>query len=97
MRDIAKIAKIVKSVLASDFDRVTILDVRVVEVIDSDDGELLRIEVIFEGTSRDIDITKISGAVRHVRPKLTEIGEKAFPLFSFISRRDAGAAGLEPA
>jgi hypothetical protein len=56
----------------------------------------LRIDVIFEGRPKDIDIKKLSGVVRHVRPRLTDIGEEAFPLFSFISKGDAGA-GLEPA
>lgn len=96
MRDTAEIVKVVKAALAKDFNKVRILEVRVSEVDSDEDEKLLRIDVIFEGRPKDIDIKKLSGVVRHVRPRLTDIGEESFPLFSFISKGDAGA-GLEPA
>lgn len=100
MRDTAQIDEIVRVVsetLAADFDGVRILDIKVSANDDYDDDDFLRIEVIFEGRRRKLDARKLSGAVRHVRPRLNEIGEKAFPLFSFISKGDAGAARFEPA
>lgn len=99
MRDTAtirRITEVVNDTLSADFDSVKIIKIKVVGDDDFDD-DFLRIEVIFEGARKDIDARKLSGAVRHVRPKLTAIGEKAFPLFSFISERDAGAGKLEPA
>jgi hypothetical protein len=96
MRNNKEIAKVVKATLAGDFDKIKIIDVRVAEEVNSDDETFLRIEVVFEGTPKDLDYQKLSRAVRFVRPKLEEIGEMAFPLFSFISKRDVGA-GLEPA
>ena len=95
MRDLGKIAKVVRDTLAADFDKVKIIDVRVREDIDFDGSEILRVDVIFEGTPKDIDARKLTGAVRHVRPKLHDIGETAFPLFSFISKGDWGAGRLE--
>lgn len=93
---INQIAKVVRDTLRSDFDDVKILDVKVSNDNETDD-EILRIEVIFKGTLKDINTRRLSGVVRHVRPKLTDIGEKAFPLFSFISEGDVGTRRFEPA
>jgi hypothetical protein len=49
---------------------------------------VLRIDVIFEGAPKDLNAKKLSGAVRHLRPKLDKIHESAFPLLSFISKAD---------
>lgn len=94
---LARIAEVVNEALENDFDNVKILDVRVHDEEDYDGDEFLRIEVVFEGTRKGLDTRKLSGAVRHVRPKLSAIGEEAFPLFSFISKGDAGERSLEPA
>lgn len=100
MRDVEqldKISKMVAETLRADFDNVRIMEVRVVGDIDFNEEDVLRIEVVFQGQRKDVDVKKISGAVRHVRPKLRKMGEQAFPLFSFISQRDAGLGHLEPA
>lgn len=88
MRDEKKIAAVVKDTLSATFDNVKILKVTV--IADMDDEDVLNIEVVFEGTPKDLDARKVTGAVRQVRPKLTEMGEGAFPLLSFISKGDAG-------
>ncbi len=97
MRDLKKIAKVIRSTLTAEFEKLAIEDVRVFEEEDSSGDILLHVEVIFDGAPKDVDVRKLSGAVRHVRPKLTKMGIEAFPLFSFISKSDAGAVGLEPA
>jgi hypothetical protein len=90
MRDFAKIAKIVRTMVTKDF-KLKVLDVRVFEAETTDDT-VLHIDVIFDGTPEDVDARKLSGAVRHVRPKLNAIGGTAFPVFSFISKSDIGAS-----
>jgi hypothetical protein len=97
MRDMAKIERVVTETIARDFDNVRIVNVRVYEDVDSGDDEVLRIDVVFEGTPKDIDARKLSGMVRRIRPKLIELGEFAFPLFSFISKADAGSLKLASA
>ena len=84
-----EIAGVVRDVLA--FDNIRIINVKVSKDVDSDDSEILRVFVVFEGTPRKADYKKFSGAVRLTRPKLAEIGEKAFPIFSFVSKGDVGA------
>jgi hypothetical protein len=95
--NIKKIKKIVDQTLTRDFDRVAIRNIEVQKGLDRDGEEVLRIAVVFDGERKDVDARKLSGAVRQVRPKLQAIGERAFPLFSFISSGDARRVGLEPA
>lgn len=66
------------------------LIVHVKEDTDSDGDEILKINVIFEGASQDLDVEKLTAAMRDLRQKLrhTINGEIAFPLFSFISKAD---------
>lgn len=97
MRDMKKIAKVVRETLAADFEKVKIIDVRIHDELDSDGDAVLRVDVIFEGTPKDVDAQKLSGAVRHIRPKLNAIGEMAFPLFSFISKGDWGEGRFKSA
>ena len=97
MRDIEKIEEIVRDTLAADFEKIHVSDVQVREEVGWDGDDILHVYVIFEGAPKHSEIRKLSGVVRHVRPKLTEVGEKAFPLFSFISKDDVGAGKFEPA
>ena len=85
-----EIEKVISDVLQNDFRNVKILDVRVLKDIDSDGDNILQVDVIFEGQAKDLEPQVLAGAVRHVRPKLFDIGEEAFPLFSYISQKDAG-------
>lgn len=91
MRNTDNIAKLVRESLAPDFNKVKIIEVIVHDEVDSDGEAVLRVDVIFEGTPKDVDALKLTGAVRHVRPRLREMNEEAFPLFSFISKGDWGA------
>lgn len=85
-----EVAQMVAKTLHNDFENVKILNVKVNHDVDYDGDAILKIEVVFEGRPRDIDARMISGAVRRVRPHLEKLGELAFPLMSFVSRRDAG-------
>ena len=94
-----KMEKMIVETLKQDFDDVNILKVHIHRDVDSDGDEVLRINVIFEGAPKDVDARKLAGAVRSVRPRLVEeFKERAFPLFSFISKGDAaGQNQFEPA
>lgn len=92
-----RIAKLVGKTLSGEFGNIRIVSVNVRSSIDFDDEEVLNIDIVFEGTPKDLDARKISGAVRHVRPVLSEIGETAFPILSFISQADMGSAQLASA
>ena len=96
MHNSLKSHEFVHDTLVADFETGRILDVSVHNDVDSDGDEILRIEVLFEGQPKDIDARKVAGAVRQLRPKLSEISE-AFPLLSFISRSDLGRTTFAPA
>jgi predicted RNA-binding protein with RPS1 domain len=89
---IAEVAKVVMKTLADDFDNVKIVDVKVLDRTEDDEGITLSIQVVFEGKPKDLDARKVSSAVRRVRPALEEIGESGFPLFSFVTSSEAGFA-----
>jgi hypothetical protein len=84
----SEIERIVKETLSDDFEDIKILDISASQEFDSEGNEMVRIDVVFEGSAKDVNARKLSGAVRQIRPKLREIGTEAFPLFSFISKKD---------
>ncbi len=85
---IAEIDAAVRKVLADAFRRTRILEVRAREDVGSDGEELLRLEVIFKGPLKKVDVDKLTGITRLIRPELAAIGITAFPLFYVISEQD---------
>lgn len=85
MRDLASVKQAVKETFSRLFNHVHVSEVRIREDIDSDGDEVLRIDVIFDGTSNDLDPKKLAGFVAHLRPRLEQMQETALPLLYFIS------------
>jgi hypothetical protein len=90
------INEVVRKVLAEEFKKIEILEVRVSHDLDGDGDKILRLNIIFEGSPKDVDSRKLLSLVRYMIPKLEEIDEDAFPLISFISAFDAGVSTREP-
>lgn len=102
MRDeyaLNKISEMISEIFKSDFHSIEIVDVKVHSDVDFDGDDILRIEVIFDGLPKNMDTSILSSAVRHIRPKLAEMNEMAFPLLSFISSNEirSNGGGLAPA
>jgi hypothetical protein len=92
-----KIKSVVKGTLNRGFEKVgnmRIVSVYVDEDMDRDGERVLKIYVVFDGVPKARDVNIMSGAVGQIRPKLAKIGETAFPLISYISKAEAGAARL---
>lgn len=85
MRDLASVKQAVKETFSRLFNHVHVSEVRIREDTDSDGDEVLRIDVIFDGTSNDLDPKKLAGFVGHLRPRLEQMQETALPLLYFIS------------
>ena len=80
---------IVGDVLRERFDDVDIDEIQVRRDEDHDGDPILKITVVYNTKNKKgLDATKTSGIVRVTRPRLSEINESAFPVFSFISRSD---------
>jgi len=91
------LGNIIRDALVEAFPFMKILNVSVREGNDADDEGVLMVDVVFEPQHGAIDAKALSGAVRTIRPILFENDEDAFPVFSFISRQDAGWTRREAA
>jgi hypothetical protein len=88
MRDLTSVKQAVSETFSRLFSHVRVCDVRVREDTAFYGDDILRIDVIYEGTAKDLDGKKLAGFIGHLRPKLEQIHEPALPLLSFISRAD---------
>jgi len=86
MRNLSSIKAMVEETLLRD--RIPVVDVTIVEEVDWEGDEVLRIDVIFAGSVKKLDGRKLSRALEHVRSGLNEMHESAIPLLSFISKAD---------
>lgn len=85
-RDVVE--KVVRETLSEHFDDIRIQKIFIDEDFDTEGDRILRINVIFLGSPRDLDVLKLAGTTRLLRPKLDAIHESAMPLLSFISKAD---------
>jgi hypothetical protein len=90
MRDLTSVKRAVKETLTRQFSHVRVSDVGVCQTTDPDGGEVLRIDVIFDGTSKNLDAKKLAGFVGHLQARLEQMHETALPLVYFISRAELG-------
>lgn len=90
------IERVVSAVIKDRFPNEKIVSLHVSKDTDFEGDPVLVIRVVVD-KARSLDAKKASGVVRHVRSKLAEIGENAFPLFSFISKGDVARAKTEAA
>jgi hypothetical protein len=86
--DTERIAGTVAETLGPGFENMKILKVNVAPGTDPDGNDLLRVEVVVEGTVQRADARHIASAVRRLRPALDEMGVDLFPLMSYISKSD---------
>ncbi|HEY7765968.1 MAG TPA: hypothetical protein VIB38_13335 [Aestuariivirgaceae bacterium] len=88
-----EIAREILQILARNFENIRVIEIRISDEQSSetDDGKLLPVTVVFEGTPKKADYRTFSGATRLTRSKLDESGVTAFPIFSFVTKEDFGA------
>lgn len=86
------VRKVVEDLVLDRFPGAKILSVSISEDLDYEDDLVLRVKVVFDPESDKLDAGVTSGFLRYLRPKLSDIGVKAFPVMSFVSGRDNGAA-----
>jgi hypothetical protein len=92
MAHVNAIDKVVREALARDFEHIRgakIVDVLVRRAIGYDGDALLNISIIVDNPLKASDAGKLTGTGRHIRSGLEGIGEMAFPVLSFISKKDA--------
>ena len=77
--------EIIQAVLKEIFGDALIGEVYVAPGYDKDGDEIQRVKVLFDDTEEQFDARKAVSVVRHMRPRLAEIGEQAFPIISYVS------------
>lgn len=93
-----KIRKLIESIVRERFPDAKILSVSIQDPSEYDEDDFIRVLVVFESKSGVLDAAATSGIVRHVRPKLHELGEDRFPIMSFIAASEMKkGARSEPA
>lgn len=88
---------VVKSVLKSRFHDMDITSIEINPDVDEDGEQVLIVRVIFSAKEKRLDAKEASGLVRRILPKMEEIGEKRFPIFSFIAKSEMGKVNPDSA
>ena len=89
---------IVREILEERFEGIEILSINIEDDVDADGDRILKVKVVFEAHKRDtLDASRVSGLARKILPKLAEIHESGFPIFSFIAKTDLGKMSPEAA
>jgi hypothetical protein len=88
MRDLTAVKQAASETFSQLFSHVRVCDVRVREDTAFYGDDILRIDVIYDGTVKDLDGKKLAGFIGLLRPRMKQIHEPALPLLSFISRAD---------
>jgi hypothetical protein len=96
MDQLLEISEVIKHTLSENFQTTKIVGVRTFATENAEGEGLLQIYVVIDGTPKDVDAHELSGAVRLVRPKLDEIDEQRFPIFSFVSKKEIGDRPIGP-
>jgi hypothetical protein len=67
-----------------------VLNVVVERGTDSDGENVIFVHVVFDNKSNRIDAKETVGITRHVRARLSKLGEDGFPLFYYVAKSEAG-------
>ena len=84
------VEKLIIDLVRERFKDAEINSVEVDEDVDFDGDEILRVKVVFTAADNRLDSGLTSSFLRYLRPKLSEIGVRQFPVMSFVSHNDSG-------
>jgi hypothetical protein len=87
-----EIQKAVEQVVKNELSPAKIDSVDVEEGKDHDGEKAFFVTIMFIGEPRDLEVSKLTGLTRHLRSRLSEMGEHRFPYTRFISNSEAGEA-----
>ena len=80
--------KIIRKTLEDQFFGMEIVSVAVTEDQDGDGEPVLHVTVVHDTDREELDPALLSGVLRHLRPALSEHGERRFPVMSFVAAED---------
>lgn len=88
----AEARRIIRKTLEEQFFGMEIVSVAVTEDQDGDGEPVLHVTVVHDTDPEELDPSLLSGIVRHLRPALSEHGERRFPVMSFVAAEDRAEA-----
>lgn len=83
-----EVREVVANLVTERFPDATILSIEITSDLDSDDDEIMKVKVVFATETDRLDARATSSFLRHLRPKLSEVGVSMFPVMSFLSGSD---------
>ena len=92
-----EVEQIVSAIVHDRFPTASIEFVKVEPDEDQDGDAIVRVTVVFDPEGGKLDTHRMVGLVRHVRPKLIEQHFNQFPIFRFVSKKDAASLKIAAA
>ena len=89
---VAEARRIIRKTLEDQFRGMEIVSVAVTEDQDGDGEPVLHVTVVHNTDREELDPSLLSGVLRHLRPALSEHGERRFPVMSFVAAEDRADA-----
>ena len=85
---LAVVHKIISDTVEAQLGREHVVSVKVEEDQDLDGDLVLHVTVVLQGDRNELDPSRLSGLLRHLRPALSKGGEGRFPVLSFVAAED---------
>lgn len=89
---VAEARRIIRKTLEDELFGMDIVSVAVTEDQDVDGEPILHVTVVHDTDREELDPSLLSGVLRHLRPALSEHGERRFPVMSFVAAEDRAEA-----
>lgn len=87
---------VIRKTVEAELAPARILDVRLHEDVDHDGDPIPRISVVFEAKDDRLNPRSMVGLARHLREPLERLQVDAFPVFRFLTARDAAGEAALP-
>lgn len=92
-----QVEDVIAAVLEERFGTAKIVSVDVKPDVDEEGERVLFVNVVFNAGKKPLDARETSGLARRVLPKIEQLGETGFPVFSFIAQSELGKVASDPA
>lgn len=81
--------KIISGIVRERFKGAEIDSISVSPDLDSDGDPILRVTVVLTSDVSQLESSKLAGLTRHVRAKIVNRKDAAFPIFRFMTKSDS--------
>lgn len=90
-----EVERTIVEVLNDQFDGVVFTKIYITPDRDDEGDEYLLVDAIVDDKQKWPETEKKVGLIRHMCPKLAEVGTEAFPIISFLAKSELGKAASD--